>query len=40
MNKINILKYIWDLIGIASQIDVDNIYRTFLRIMYCSNLIS
>ncbi|CAK84583.1 unnamed protein product (macronuclear) [Paramecium tetraurelia] len=34
INKINILKYVWDLIGIASEIDVDNIYRTFLRIIY------
>ncbi|CAD8074071.1 unnamed protein product [Paramecium primaurelia] len=34
INKVNILKYVWDLIGIASEIDVDNIYRTFLRIIY------
>ncbi|CAD8116026.1 unnamed protein product [Paramecium primaurelia] len=34
MNKVNILKYVWDLIGIASEIDVDNIYRAFLRIIY------
>ncbi|CAD8047725.1 unnamed protein product [Paramecium sonneborni] len=34
INEVNILKYVWDLIGIASEIDVDNIYRTFLRIIY------
>lgn len=33
MNKINMLKYLWDLIGFASEITIDNIYRTFLRIM-------
>lgn len=33
MNKESMLKYIWDLIGIASEIDNDLIYRTFLRVM-------
>lgn len=28
------LKYIWDLIGVTDEIDVDSIYRTFLRIIY------
>lgn len=28
------LKYIWDLIGVADEIDVDSIYRSFLRIIY------
>lgn len=33
------LKYMWDLIGIASEIDNDNIYRTFLRVMYLISLL-
>lgn len=33
-SKIAMLKYIWDLIGVADEIDVDSIYRSFLRIIY------
>jgi hypothetical protein len=29
-----LLKYLWDLIGLAEQIEVENIYRIFLKLMY------
>ncbi|CAD8065939.1 unnamed protein product [Paramecium sonneborni] len=32
-DKINMLKYIWDIIGLANEIDIDKIYRIFLRIV-------
>lgn len=32
-SKINMLKYIWDLIGVTNEIDIDSIYRNFLRIV-------
>lgn len=28
------LKYIWDLIGVIDELEVDGIYRVFLRIVY------
>lgn len=33
ITKVGLLKYFWDLIGIVEQIEVDSIFRIFLRIM-------
>ncbi|CAD8141563.1 unnamed protein product [Paramecium octaurelia] len=33
-NKINMLKYLWDMIGVVDELEVDNIYRVFLRIVF------
>ncbi|CAD8072735.1 unnamed protein product [Paramecium sonneborni] len=32
-DKINMLKYIWDMIGLANELEMDKIYRIFLRIV-------
>lgn len=34
INKINMLKYIWDMIGLVNELSLDKIYRIFLRIVY------
>lgn len=34
VNKINMLKYIWDMIGLVNELSLDKIYRVFLRIVY------
>ncbi|CAD8153798.1 unnamed protein product [Paramecium pentaurelia] len=33
INKINMLKYIWDMIGLVNELSLDKIYRIFLRIV-------
>ncbi|CAD8043396.1 unnamed protein product [Paramecium primaurelia] len=33
-NKINMLKYLWDMIGVVDELEVDSIYRVFLRIVF------